>query len=323
VTRTHSHSARMASLRPSSLVIAGALALALSLPARTAHAQRDHYAPLVLQLPASARTMAMGGVTMATRDVDAVFGNPALVGGNNTLSLTGSRYPGAATAGQIATAMNVGKLGIGVGVSMLDAPTTAELPPLQSQVLLDDESFARPGSGLAATVAASFNWKSFRWGAAAKYAEERAFFQRSGTYAADIGVTKDIRNGSITTGLAVQNIGTPIRGNGVGRNLPTRVALGIGRAGYGLGKWFDLGGAANLAVRRDGRFVGSGGGELSYVPIEGVSFALRAGVRAPELHAQQPITGGVGVMLDRVALDYGWESMRGGGGAHRISIRLR
>lgn len=316
-------SLRMATLRPTSLLVVGALALALAVPCRSAHAQRDRYAPLVLQLPASARTMAMGGVTAATRDVDAVFGNPALVGGNNTLSMTGARYPSNATAGLLATAMNVGSLGIGVGVTVLDAPSTVEFPPLRSQLLLHEEEQARTGSSLAATVAASFNWKGFRWGAAAKYAEERANLGRGGTYAGDIGVTKDIRNGTITTGLAVQNIGAPLRGTGVGRNVPTRVALGIGRGGYGLGKWFDLGGAANFAVRRDGRFVPSGGGELSYVPIEGVSFALRAGVRTPELHAQQPVTAGVGVMLDRVSLDYGWEDMRGSGGAHRISIRLR
>lgn len=290
---------------------------------RTALAQRERYAPLVLQLPASARAMAMGGVTVVTRDVDAVFGNPALVGGNNTLSLTGARYPSAATAGQLATAMNVGSLGIGMGVTMLDAPNPSEFPPLRSHVLLDEQQPSRPGSSLAATVAAAFNWKGFRWGGAAKYVEERAFVQRGGSFAGDLGVSKDIRNGTITTGLAVQNLGAPIRGNGVGRSLPTRVALGIGRGGYGLGKWFDLGGAANLAVRRDGRFLPSGGGELTYVPIEGVSFALRAGVRAPELRAQQPITAGVGVMLDRVSLDYGWEDMRGMGGAHRISVRLR
>lgn len=258
--------------------------------------------------------MAMGGVTAATRDVDAVFGNPALVGGNYTLSMTGARYPGAASAGILATAMNVGSLGIGVEVTLLDVPTTTEFPPLQRQVLLDDEDFARPGSSLGATVAAAFTWKGFRWGAATKNAEERAYFGRGGTYAGDIGVTRDIRNGRITTGLTVQNIGTPIRGNGVGRSLPTRVALGMGRGGYGIGKWIDLGGAANFAVRRDGRFLPSGGGELSCVPIEGVSFALRAGVRTPELHAQQPLTGGVGVSRDRLAIDYGWEDMRGSGG---------
>ncbi|MEP7383947.1 MAG: hypothetical protein ABI910_19860, partial [Gemmatimonadota bacterium] len=295
--------------RQGSRAIGMALALTavLTVTPCQAWAQRERYAPLVLQLPVSARTLAMGGLTAATQDVDAVFGNPALVGGNNTMSLSGGRYPGGASTGHLATAMNVGSLGIGVGVAMLDAPSLTSTFPLRSPVLLDGGDL--PASSLAATVAASFAWKGMRWGAAAKYAEERASLVRGGSVAADVGVSKDIRNGSITTGLMLQNLGRALSGDGSGRDLPARIALGVGRSGYGLGKWFDLGGAANLAVRRDGRVLPSAGGELTYVPIEGVSFSLRAGGRTPELRAQQPLTAGLGLMLDRVSLDYGWEDL--------------
>jgi hypothetical protein len=304
-----------------SLRFVAVLVVSTAVP-RIAHAQRERYAPLIVQLPVSARTMAMGGLTAATGGVDAAFGNPALAGGNNTLSVSGGRYPSGASTGHFATSMNVGSLGIGVGVAMLDVPTTTALFPLRSDELLDDEGYL-PASSLTASVAAAFTWKGFRWGAAARYAEERAGLERGGSLAGDVGVSKDIHNGNITTGLMLQNLGPALRGDGAGRDLPARLALGASRGGYGLGKWFDLGGAANLAVRRDGRVLPSAGGELSYVPIEGVSFSIRAGGRTPELRSQRPLTAGIGVMLDRVSLDYGWEDVRGKGGAHRLSVRLR
>jgi len=298
-----------------------ALLAALSVVAPGAQAQRERYAPLVLQLPVTARTMALGGLSMATRDVEAVFGNPALVGGANAMSLSLGRYASGASTGHAATATTIGPLGVGFGVGFLDAPQYLSVRPVRSDVLTVDGD--RAASNLAAGVAAGLSWKGFRWGLGARFVEERVAAARGGSVSADVGMSRDFLNGFLTTGLVVQHIGRGPGGPGASDPLPSRVSLGAATSAYGLSRWFDVGGAANVAVRWDGRVVAALGGELVYVPIEGIALALRAGGRAPELRAQRPLTGGVGVSYDRLTVDYGWEDMRGKGGAHRVTLRVR
>ena len=293
----------------------------LTIMGTEAMAQRERYAPLVLQLPVSARSMALGGLSVATRDAEAVFGNPSLVGGSNTLSITGGRYASGASTGHAATTMTIGALGVGFGVQFLDAPQRFASSPVRSDVLTDGGAVA--ASNLAATVAASFSWKGLRWGIGATYAEERSTGVRGGTLAADLGVSKTVFGGAATAGFALQHVGHAISLDATGRALPARLALGVAGAGHELTKWLDVGASANVALRRDGRVLPAAGGELSYVPYEGITFALRAGGRVPELRAQRPATAGVGLTFDRLTLDYGWEDMRGKGGAHRVSVRLR
>lgn len=298
-----------------------AVASALALTASSVQAQRERYAPLILQLPVSARSVAMGGLSMGTRDVDAAFGNPALAGGNNTLSFSGARYASGASTGHLASAMNIGALGLSVGVQLLDAQTRFGDFPARSDVLTDEGG--RANAGLGANVAASFGWKRMRWGAAARYVEERFSDVRATSVAFDLGASRNFWNGAITTGLALQNLGRDLELGTARAQLPARASLGAAISGYGISKWFDVGASANLAVRRDGRIVPAAGGELTYVPIEGVAIALRGGARAPELDAQRTLTAGLGASFDRLSLDYGWQDMRGGGGAHHLTIRLR
>ncbi|MCC6928436.1 MAG: hypothetical protein IT359_05520 [Gemmatimonadaceae bacterium] len=300
------------------LAAAATLTLALAAPLQ---AQRERHAPLLLQLPVTARTMAMGGLTAATRDVESVFGNPALVGGNNAVSLSLGRYASGATTGHLATAMNVGMLGVGVGVALLDAPQHALGPALDSDVLTDEGTLA--ASNLAATVAASLAWKGFRWGAAARYVESRRGAQRGSSPSFDLGISKNLLSGQLSTGLVLQYLGRDLNDRINTRALPTRIAFGLAGGGKNIGKWIDVGASANIAVREDGEVYPTGGGELSWLPLEGVSLTVWGGARRPELRAQRPLTGGVGVTLDRLSLDYGWEDMRGAGGAHRVTLRLR
>lgn len=297
-----------------------AIAAALALVGSPAQAQRERYAPLVLQLPASARATAMGGLSMGTRDVDAAFGNPALAGGNNTLSFTGARYASGASTGHLATAMTIGPLGVAVGVQMLDAETRFGGFPARSDVLTDEG--ARAHAGLGANVAASFAWKRMRWGASTRYVEERFFDRRATSVAFDLGAAKSFLNGAVMAGVALQHLGRDLEVGPTRAQLPARISLGA-TGGYGNFKWFDLGASANVAVRRDGRVVPAAGGELSYVPIEGVALTLRGGVRSPELEAQRPLTAGIGFSFDRLAVDYGWEDMRFNGGAHHLTLRVR
>jgi hypothetical protein len=284
-------------------------------------AQSERYAPLVLQLPTTARTLAMGGLSMGQRDAEALFGNPALVGGANTITIGGARYPSGARQGVGGATMTIGSLGFGVGVQLLDARTPFGDFPARSEVLTREAAL---GNGsYAATFGASLRWKGMRWGASLRYLEERFSDVRATAVGADVGVAKELMNGALTTGIALQHLGGPLELGSQGEELPLRLSLGAATSTRNLSRWFDVTGQANVVVRRDGGVYPLAGGELLYVPIEGIAFALRAGVRAPELRAQRPFTGGVGATFDRLTLDYGWEAMRDGGGAHRMTMRIR
>lgn len=301
-------------------------ALATSAVASIANAQastsdqRERYAPLILKLPATARLLSLGGAQVALRDVDAVFGNPALVGTATALAFGAERYASGAAAGQFASSSTIGPLGIGVGVQLLDAGARYGTFPARSEVLTRENVAGT--SSIAATIAASLTWKQLRWGVGAKYVEERVSEDRAGGVAFDIGASKSLQFLNSTVGVAVQHLGPRLEVAGRRESLPTQLALGIATAPKGLGKWFDLSGTAELDVRHDGELFPRGGAELSYVPIEGVAFTGRVGGRRPQLREERPFAAGGGLSIDRFTLDYAWEALREGAG-HRLTVRLR
>lgn len=282
--------------------------------------QRERYAPLILKLPATARLLSLGGAQVALRDVDAVFGNPALVGTGTALAFGAERYASGATAGQFASSSTIGPLGIGVGVQLLDAGPRDGTFPARSDVLTREN--AAGTSGLAATLAASLSWKQLRWGLGATYVEERVSDRRAGGVSFDIGASKSLQFLNSTVGVAVQHLGPRLEVAGRSEALPTQLAVGVATAPRGLGKWIDVSGTAELDVRRDGALFPRGGVELSYTPIEGVAFVGRVGGRRPQLRAERAVTVGGGFTVDRVTLDYGWQALREGAG-HRLTLRLR
>ncbi len=281
---------------------------------------REQYAPLLLKLPTTARLLSLGGAQVALRDVDAVFGNPALVGTGTALAFGGERYASGATVGHFASSSTIGPLGIGVGAQLLNVGDTNGNFPASSDVLTRNP--ATGTSSVAATLAASLTWKQLRWGVGVKYVEERSRSTRANGAVFDIGASKSITLANSTIGVAVQNIGARLSVNGRSEELPTQLAVGFATGTRGLGKWFDVAGTTELDVRRDGELFPRGGVEMSYVPIEGVAFTGRVGGRRPQLRAERPVTVGGGFSLDRLTLDYAWEPLLEGSG-HRVTVRLR
>lgn len=297
------------------------LLLAVVVPA--AHAQSGHYAPLVAQLPVGAQALGMGGWNASSRDVDAALGNPAYAGSLASTSLSLARYADRVNGGAISNQSTIGVIGIAIGASYLDYG--ASTPTLQARgfsgdVLAERGPFA--AASLTGGIAVSTTFKGFRVGVAGLYLEERVESTRSSVAAASVGASKDVFTGRVRLGLAVQNIGPDLNAPSGAIELPTRVALGATGPLIAIGSYLDLFLSGGIAIQRDGFLSGGAGGELSYVPIEGISLAVRAGARRPELRAQQPITLGLGAAYDRLAIDYAWEQMDGGG-AHRVSLRLR
>lgn len=282
--------------------------------------QRERYAPLILKRPATTRVLSLGGAQVAQRDVDAVFGNPALVGTATALAFGAERYASGARAGQFASSSTIGPLGLGVGVQLLDAGAPFGPFPASSEVLTRATA---PGiSSIAATMAASLLWKQLRWGIGAKYVEERVRDDRAAGVAFDIGVSRSLSLLNSTVGVALQHLGPSLSVEDRREALPAQLAVGIATAPRGVGKWVDVSGSAQLDVRRDGSLFPRGGLEVSYVPIEGVAVTGRAGGRRPQLREERALVMGAGVTVDRLSLDYGWEPLRDGAG-HRITVRLR
>lgn len=301
--------------------IVALLLLAVAVPA--AQAQSGQFAPLVAQLPMGAQALGMGGWNASSRDVDAALGNPAYAGSMASTSLSLARYADRVNSGAIANQSTIGVIGIAIGASYLDYG--ASFPALQARgfsgdVLAERGDFA--AASLAGGIALSTTFKGFRLGVAGLYLEERVESTRASVAAASLGASKDVFTGRVRLGLAIQNIGPELRVPSGEIELPTRVALGATGPLIAIGSYLDLYLTGGMAIQRDGFLSGGAGGELSYVPIEGISLAFRAGARRPELRAQQPLTLGLGAAYDRLAIDYAWEQMDGGG-AHRVSLRLR
>src|SRR5436309_10946170 len=99
-------------------------ALFLALVALPIAAQNGLYAPLVLQLPASARMLAMGNMGVAGRDDDVLFANPAQLVIARGTSLSGERYSSTSSglALSSASAFNTGWIAVGVSLVDYDSP---------------------------------------------------------------------------------------------------------------------------------------------------------------------------------------------------------
>jgi len=284
-------------------------------------AQASGFGPVVLQLPASARAIGFGNAYVAVRDPESVFYNPAQLGIRPGVAVSVESYGSAATAGAVASTYVFGPIGFGIGVQLLDfdaaTPAYSGIAP-NGEALVTGGTF--PASSLVAALGFEMAFKGIRWGAAGKFAEDRAHGVRDGVLLADIGAAKEIGPG--TAGVTVQNLGTSARIGGTVAALPTRATLGYGFAGYPLGP-LDLAASTAVSVRRGGRVSPAGGVELGYMPIEGVTFAGRVGGRLPEKNAESPVTLGASFTFDRVSLDYGFEPYQGKGSGHRVGFRIR
>jgi hypothetical protein len=291
------------------------VALLLVLPA-VALAQREPYAPLVLQVPATPRITGLGGAVTAVREVDAIFANPALVGVAGGTAVSYARFSTHAAMGALATSSSLGAFNIGLGVQFLDFQAAALAVPVASRQLT--QGGGGPGSSLAAGFALNTTYRGLRWGAAAKYVEDRVSALHGSSGAFDLGVSTQ---GQTTYALAVQNLGPAVEAGSTRADLPRRVSVGASRFGLPVGP-FDLGASVAVSLLRRGFVAPAAGMEWSYVPLDGYTFAVRAGVRRPELREQQPFAAGASFTLDRVSLDYAVEDLARGAG-HYLAFRLR
>jgi hypothetical protein len=304
------------------------LALALCLPS-TAFAQAPPAGPLLLILPATPRTAALGNAWVAGRDQDVLFYNPAqLIGARQGLDLSVTRHGSRGTTAALGSVYAAGKwsLTLGWGVQFADfstSPSTAY--PFAPETLLSSGSAQGTSSLLA--VGGAILFKGFRIGGAGKYATDRlslpiGTIDRSpvnhGVLVADVGVARNLAGG--VAGFAFQNLGGSSNGDGTGIKAPKQALLGWSMTRV-VGP-IDVSVTSQLTLRNDWTAPGAGV-EVGYSWIEGYYVALRAGVRRPESGPERPFSFGAAFTADRVTVEYGVQFFEGGRAANGVTIRWR
>lgn len=273
-------------------------------------------APRVLKTPASARALALGDAAVTSTDADALFYNPAMLATARGAAFSIQRDAARRTAGAIATLTTVGPVTIGIGAQHLDFDARNELA-FPAVVGLSPTSV--PAGSSAFTVGAARGVRRAKVGVAVRYADERIGFDRNGGVTVDAGMQMPLWLG--TVGLSAQHLGGTRASTNQTR--PHRLSLGWSATRPVHVAW-DLGVTTQVTVEADGFVRPIGALEASYVPIQGVAITARGGVRAAQFAEEALATGGFGVTIDHLSLDYAIEPRRATAPVvHRIGVRVR
>lgn len=270
-----------------------------------------------LTAPAGTRALGLGsGLTLA--DPEALFYSPGMLTSARGASASVQWYPTHGNATSVASMSTLGSFTLGLGVQTLRL-----------------EEFG----GDAISVGLARAYRGFQIGVVGKYLEDRIGKWSGGSFVADLGVAK--RSGGHIVALSVQNLGPDIKYGGFVHPLTRRVALGWGMGPRPISAHWDAGYFAQIATwNKDKPILLAGGAEMTYVPIEGVSFSTRLGLRMPEYDydresdpfngiggaalAVTPLVAGLSFGIDRFTMDYAWEMAPDWNTpAHRVGIRIR
>lgn len=294
-----------------------------------AHAQAPPTGPLVLHIPTSARTAALGNAWVAGRDLDVIFHNPAqIIGTRSTIDLSVARLGPASTMLSAGSIYAAGKwsltLGWGAQLVGFNADAAPSYPYSPDLTLAPG---SRSGTSALLTAGAAIVYKGFRVGAAAKYVSDMASTApavlnpirvNQHLLLADVGVARNLFGGAAA--IAFQNIGRNSRDEGVPLRIPRQVAIGWSTTK--VAGPLDLGLFTQLTARRNWTSPAAGL-EAGYSWIEGYSVTLRAGVRRPETDAEKPISLGAAFTADRLTVEYAVRMFDGGRYANGVTLRWR
>jgi hypothetical protein len=283
-------------------------------------AQERDYGPLVLEVPASTRALAMGGAfAIGNSDADAIFHNPAMsaVAG---LTLNLQRWEQASLLTLSGgTEWWGGRIGIGVQALAYSVPGSTLADDYDAGVL--PVGGGEPVTEHVATVSYARRIKGVRLGVAGKLIDQSAAGDRATGGAFDLSTGVQVAR--LNLGLTLQNLGPSVDLVGSSVTPPLRATLGGAFAQPMPVGPLDLFVAGAVTYEADGTFVPGLGVELGYWPIAGRTFFARAGLRDPSADALQPWTVGAGFSGDRITIDYALDPHDGVRDAHRVTLRWR
>jgi hypothetical protein len=303
--------------------------LSLCAVAAPAFAQAPPIPPLILHLPASARTAALGNAWVAGRDQDVVFYNPAqIINAARNFGVTIDRPGPAGTALSAASSYAAGKysLTLGWGARLLNFGVDPAAPyPYTVDNLLTKGT--ANGQSLLLTFAGAIVYKNFRIGGAGKFVSDSVATPAGApapvsidqhAWLADVGVARNLWGG--VAAFSVQNLG---RTTAV--DASTLITPRQSLAGYAISKPagpLDLSMFGQVTMR-SGWWAPAGGLEVGYSWIEGYTVTARVGATRPETTAEQPIALGAALAADRLTIEYAIRFFDGGHTSNTVTVRWR
>ncbi len=310
-------------------------AISAALPSSLLHAQVVYWwqpssppardaVPAILRTTAGTVALGLGNIGILSTDADAVFYNVAMLTQARGVSLSGQRYEARSSTASIASVQALGATSIGIGARVLNGRWSfPPLPPSAPNEPRDPPYtiFSGPTSAVAVTAAAARSLGPVRIGLGATFVREAFALDHDDEVVFDVGVVYPM--GPMNAALTVQHIGESIDLLQRDGAPPWRAVLGFGGANYPLATFFDLSVVSQVSIDESGDVLPAVGGELAYVPIEGVFIAGRVGVRRPAFSDESAVTAGIGLTLDRYSLDYAFEPFIGRPDAHRLGLRIR
>lgn len=292
--------------------------------AQIVDAEREAYRALVLQAPASVEAAAFGNAPyLRGGGADLLFYAPALIGRADGMAAGIHRYGSEGTLATLASKGSVGLGGFAVGLQYMryGGSGTATLPDLQYAVFRDGE----PVTEFAASLGyARELFGVVDAGVVAKYLELhflRALRDRA--LVVDLGVAREF--GPAIVSLTARNLGPDLETRAITNitdRIPTQFALGISTESFEVGE-LDMFLTGQVARRRDGEMIPAGGVEVSYWPVQGYTFRLRAGLQRVVVDKRSPFTFGLAFTGDALTLEYAFQAFDVDGNAHRFGLSFR
>jgi len=302
------------------------VALLVAVAAGRAGGQAGRHAAVILELPASARALALGGAYAAVGEDDAaLFYNPAQLAtlGSRAAGISVQRYLASSTLGAAAAASRVGRGMVAIGVQALSYGSEPEIVP-------------DPGSGgergvatgrrvsagdVAVSVAYATSVGALRLGAAAKAVNQRIAGVSGSAAALDLGIAYDVGS-QLTLGAALQHVGSRLRLAGVTSPLPRAARVGGAVRAVRAGPVVVLA-TAEVGGLGTGTARVSGGGELTWRVPGSVTLAGRVGASPRRVGDDAaPLALGGSLLSRRLAVDYAFQAYDAVGGAtHRLGVR--
>lgn len=306
--------------RAAALALLGATPL---LPHRAALSAQSSNTAVLLELPASARALALGNAYVAVGgDESAIFYNPAQVATVRAMSaqLSVERYLGASTLGALSAGVPVGFGSVAVGLQVLDYGSSEEVLPDPGDGSGLPTGATVTAGDYAITVGYGVRIGALRVGAAGKYLAQRLASQTGSASAVDAGAALDVWRGG-TVAVSVQNIGRDLEVAGSSGPLPRTVRVGAALP-VRVADAVDVMGTVELSRVRRGRVTPAAGVEAAWRSGTGLVLVGRAGVYTPpERSAASPLTFGGGVRTGHLALDYAYQGYEALGATHRFGVR--
>ena len=282
----------------------------------------EYRGPVVLDLPASTRAMAMGNAfQLADPTSDVIFYNPSLLNGPASFEMARQTFGSRASLVQMSAKTEWWKGSIGLGIQALTYTKNGNyIQPFivtQTESELFKDGFNRISES-AATLGYSMKIAGIAWGIGAKAIEQGVGGAKGQSFEFDFGGSRQL--GPFTLGLSHQNLGRNLRIKNSQMTLKNRTTLGLAFHDWVLGP-FDIGGSTAMSKSAGGSLTQHIGGEVSWWPVVGRTFTGRFGIRTSEQEFQSEVlTFGLAFRGDAFGLDYAFNDINSAGNSHRISI---